>query len=107
MKSEIRNLDDFLKQLESEGYHIKFNVQLFGMSGATHSLDILGQSENDRVFMIRRKSGEDASCQIIGIHAVSYDLGLRGACIVNQELNQEAERLADYYGILVIFEKPL
>lgn len=107
MKSDIRKLDDFLNHLESKGYDLRYDVQLVGMSGVAHSLDILGQSANDRIFMMRGKPEQDVSCQIIGIRAVSYDLGLRGAYVANEELDQEAETLADYYGITVIWDKPL
>ena len=106
MKSDIRKLNDFLKHLESEGYDLRYDVQLVGMSGVTHSLDILGQSANDRIFIMRGTPEQDASCQIIGIRAVCYDLGLRGAYVANEDLDQEAERLADYYGITVIWDKP-
>ena len=61
MKSDIRKLNDFLKHLESEGYDFRYDVQLVGMSGATHSLDILGQSANDTIFIMRGKPEQDAS----------------------------------------------
>ena len=94
----MTSVREFVQDLRTQGYSVKFNAKIKGISGHVHHVDGLAKNSKDggKTILWLEKRG-DPITEIIEVFAISYDTGAEACYAVDGELGEEERRLVDFY----------
>lgn len=93
----MTELNEFVKNLEREGYSIEYNTQIKGASGVSHRVDGLARGSRNSKMILWLEKRADSTIEIIKAFAISLDVGAEPCLVLDGGIGEEDRKLADSY----------
>ena len=76
MKS--RNLNEFVEDLEHDGFTVKLDTMIAGASGVVHHVDLVAERIEEgkkKIIVGMKERGNDPAEEIVSVFAIAFDVG--------------------------------
>lgn len=94
---------EFIEHLQKDGYSVKFDNKIKGVSGHFHRVDGFAKHKDHgkRPILWLEKRG-DATTEIIETFAIAYDTEAEPCYAIDNALSDEERRLAEVYKLRLL-----
>jgi hypothetical protein len=100
----VKATREFIEGLKKQGYSVKYDVSLKGVSRVKHHADVLAQHPNGKRIIGVETRGKETAAEIIGTFMIALDCKAEAFYIAEKKLDEEARKLAETYKIIVVTE---
>lgn len=98
----MNTVNEFIDDLKSRGYSVKFDASIKGESGTTHHVDVLAMNSRGKKVIGQKRGTKAAAVELINTFVVALDSGADAFYVVNKEIDEQGQRLAGEYKIALL-----